>query len=183
MVTWSNPGRVANKVPDQRPGRSVDGTTHQRGRFETMRVAVIGAGISGLSAAWALRARHRVTLYEAGGRLGGHSNTVEAVTGGRTIPVDTGFIVYNETNYPNLVQLFRALEVATEPSDMSFAVSIGDGALEYSGTNLAGLIAQKRNLVRPRFWRMVADTLRFYRETRALLARNDQTEISLGAFL
>src|SRR5271170_5644421 len=183
MVTWSNPGRVANKVPDQRPGRSVDGTTHQRGRFETMRVAVIGAGISGLGAAWALRSRHKVTLYEAGGRLGGHSNTVEVAAGGRVVPVDTGFIVYNEANYPNLVQLFRALGVATEPSDMSFAVSIGSGALEYSGTSLAGLIAQKRNLVRPRFWRMVADTLRFYRAARALLISGDPTDITLGAFL
>ena len=148
-----------------------------------MRVAVIGAGISGLGAAWALRSRHTVTLYEAAGRLGGHSNTVEAAAGGRAIPVDTGFIVYNETNYPNLVQLFCALEVATEPSDMSFAVSIGDGALEYSGTNLAGLIAQKRNLVRPRFWRMVGDTLRFYRAARALLAQREPPDITLGAFL
>ena len=148
-----------------------------------MRVAVIGAGIAGLGAAWALARRHRVTLYEAGGRLGGHSNTVEVAVDGRAVPVDTGFIVYNELNYPNLVQLFAALEVATEPSDMSFAVSIGGGALEYSGTSLAGLIAQKRNLVRPRFWRMVADILRFYREARALLAREASPDLTLGEFL
>jgi predicted NAD/FAD-binding protein len=148
-----------------------------------MRVAVVGAGITGLGAAWALRSRHHVTLYEAAGRLGGHSNTVEVTTGSRVIPVDTGFIVFNETNYPNLVQLFRALEVATEPSDMSFAVSIGGGALEYSGTSLAGLIAQKRNLLRPRFWRMVADILRFYRAARAQLAQTHPTDITLGAFL
>jgi predicted NAD/FAD-binding protein len=131
-----------------------------------------------------------VTLYESADRLGGHSHTVEVTPGestggGRTTPVDTGFIVYNEVNYPNLVQLFRALDVATEPSEMSFAVSIRDGALEYSGTNLAGLVAQKRNLVRPRFWRMVADTLRFYREARALLRHADATtaDLTLGEFL
>src|SRR5258706_865230 len=149
-----------------------------------MRIAVIGAGISGLGAAWTLRTRHRVTLYESAPRLGGHSNTVDAVVGDRSIPVDTGFIVYNEANYPNLVQLFRALDVATQPSDMSFAVSIGDGALEYSGTDLAGLVAQKRNLVRPRFWRMVADTLRFYREARrALHDEAIDPELTLGDFL
>jgi len=148
-----------------------------------MRIAVIGAGISGLGAAWALRRRHDVTLYESADRLGGHSNTVEVTAGGRSVPVDTGFIVYNERNYPNLVRLFGALDVATEPSDMSFAVSIRDGALEYSGTNLAGLIAQKRNLARPRFWRMVADTLRFYREARALLRRADAPDVTLGEFL
>src|SRR5579871_4330523 len=152
-----------------------------------MRIAVIGAGISGLGAAWALRRHHAVTLYESADRLGGHSNTVEVTAGGRTVAVDTGFIVYNERNYPNLVRLFRALDVATEPSDMSFAVSIRAdstwGALEYSGTNLAGLIAQKRNLVRPRFWRMVADTLRFYREARAVLHRGDAADLTLGEFL
>jgi predicted NAD/FAD-binding protein len=149
-----------------------------------MRIAVIGAGISGLGAAWTLRTRHRVTLYEGAPRLGGHSNTVDAVIGGRSLPVDTGFIVYNETNYPNLVQLFRALDVATQPSDMSFAVSIGDGALEYSGTDIAGLVAQKRNLARPRFWRMVADILRFYREARrALRDEALDPELTLGQFL
>jgi len=146
-------------------------------------IAVIGTGISGMAAAWLLNSAHRVSVYESDSRLGGHANTVEVPIRSDFMPVDTGFIVYNETNYPNLVQLFRALEVATEPSDMSFAVSIGDGALEYSGTSLAGLIAQKRNLVRPRFWRMVADTLRFYRAARALLASGDPTDITLGAFL
>jgi hypothetical protein len=148
-----------------------------------MRIAVIGAGISGLGAAWALRAPHDVTVYETGSRLGGHSNTVDVTVGGRAIPVDTGFIVYNEINYPNLVRLFRTLEIATEPSEMSFAVSIGGGALEYSGTSLAGLIAQKRNLLRPRFWAMVRDLLRFYREARDIASRNDPTPLTLGTFL
>jgi uncharacterized protein len=148
-----------------------------------MRIAVIGGGIAGLGAAWALRERHQVTLYERAGALGGHSNTVDVTVDGRTIPVDTGFIVYNEVNYPNLTRLFGALGVAAEPSDMSFAVSIGGGALEYSGTDLAGLIAQKRNLARPRFWRMVRDVLRFYREARAALAHDPGPELTLGEFL
>ena len=149
-----------------------------------MRIAVIGAGISGLGAAWTLRTRHRVTLYESAPRLGGHSNTVDAVVDGRPIPVDTGFIVYNEANYPNLVQLFRALDVATEPSDMSFAVSIRDGALEYSGTDLAGMVAQKSNLLRPRFWRMVGDILRFYRDARRALHDGSlDPALTLGEFL
>jgi predicted NAD/FAD-binding protein len=148
-----------------------------------MRIAVIGAGISGLGAAWALRAHHDVTLYEASARLGGHSNTVEATVDGKTIAVDTGFIVYNTVNYPNLVQLFRALGVATEPSDMSFAVSLGDGALEYSGTDLKGLVAQSRNLVRPRFWRMVADVVRFYRNARRALRDDTPADLTVGEFL
>ncbi len=153
-----------------------------------MRIAVIGAGISGLGAAWTLRGRHDVTLYEGAGALGGHSNTAEiSAADGRRIAVDTGFIVYNEVNYPNLVQLFRALDVATEPSDMSFAVSIGatdeSGALEYSGTNLRGLVAQSRNLVRPRFWRMVADVVRFYREARGALRGDTPADLTLGEFL
>ncbi|MBI3517085.1 MAG: FAD-dependent oxidoreductase [Proteobacteria bacterium] len=148
-----------------------------------MRIAVIGAGISGLGAAWALRAHHQVTLYEQAARLGGHSNTVEATVAGATIPVDTGFIVYNDVNYPNLVALFRALDVATEPSDMSFAVSIGGGALEYSGTDLKGLIAQSRNLVRPRFWRMMVDVVRFYRAARVALRGGTPADLTVGEFL
>ncbi|MEF7615866.1 NAD(P)/FAD-dependent oxidoreductase [Aquincola sp. MAHUQ-54] len=130
-------------------------------------IAVIGSGISGLSAAWLLSRRHRVTLLEADARLGGHSNTVEAAAagapGGR-VAVDTGFIVYNEPAYPNLTALFRHLGVETRPTEMSFAVSLDDGALEYSGTNLRGLFAQPRNLVSPRFWAMLLELLRFYRE-------------------
>lgn len=139
------------------------------------KVAVIGAGISGLSAAWLLnRSPHiTVTLYEKNSRLGGHSNTVDAVhpldpKGAAPIPVDTGFIVYNTRTYPNLTALFDHLGVETVAGDMSFAVSLNWGGFEYAGSDLNGLFGQRRNLLRPRFWHMLADILRFYRRTRAL---------------
>lgn len=128
------------------------------------RIAVIGTGISGMSAAWLLSQRHDVTVYERDARLGGHSNTVAAGMPDGPVPVDTGFIVYNETTYPNLTALFAHLGVPTHGSDMSFAVSLDGGALEYSGTNLNGLFAQRRNVFRPRFWSMLGDLRRFYRE-------------------
>lgn len=128
-----------------------------------MRIAIIGSGISGLGAAWALSRDHAVTLYEAASRPGGHSNTLEIDDAGRRLAVDTGFIVYNEPNYPNLTRLFAALNIKTYASDMSFAVSLDDGRLEYAGS-AAGLIAQPRNLLRPGMWRMTADVLRFFRK-------------------
>jgi len=143
------------------------------GSFETVRpkkIAVVGSGISGLSAAWLLSKRHHVTLYEEDGRLGGHTNTVEVMTDGGSIPVDTGFIVYNEVNYPNLVAFFDHLDVETVETDMSFSVSIGNGAFEYAGSDLNGLFAQRRNILRPRFYRMIHDIRRFYREAPRLLA-------------
>jgi predicted NAD/FAD-binding protein len=122
------------------------------------KIAVIGSGISGLSAAWLLSKRHQITLYEQDKRIGGHSNTVTV----GPAPIDTGFIVYNEATYPNLVALFAHIGVETQATDMSFAASLSSG-LEYSGSNLAGLFAQKRNLLRPRFWSMLSDLRRFYR--------------------
>jgi predicted NAD/FAD-binding protein len=143
-----------------------------------MRIAVVGSGIAGLSAAWLLSQRHEVTLYESATRPGGHSNTVEV--GGN--PVDTGFIVYNEATYPNLTALFAHLGVRTKDSEMSFAVSLDDGTLEYAGTNLRGLFAQRRNLVRPRFWSMLRDLRRFYREAPANI-RSISPHTTLGTFL
>ncbi|VTU15782.1 NAD(P)/FAD-dependent oxidoreductase [Variovorax sp. RA8] len=130
-------------------------------------IAVIGSGISGLSAAWLLGQRHQVTVFEADGRPGGHSHTVELPGPAGAVAVDTGFIVYNESAYPNLSALFAHLGVATDPTDMSFAVSLDGGALEYAGTDLRALFAQRRNLVSPRFWSMLRDVVRFYRRAPA----------------
>lgn len=129
-------------------------------RGNSMRIAVIGSGISGLSAAWLLSKRHRVVLFEADNRLGGHSHTVDAAG----LAVDTGFIVFNESTYPNLTALFDHIGVVTKRSDMSFSVSLDDGRLEYSGRGLSGLFAQGRNAISPRFWLMLRDLVRFYRE-------------------
>jgi len=137
--------------------------TNHPGGAKRLKLAIIGSGISGLSAAWLLSQRHDVTVFEASDRIGGHSNTVEFVCNTGPVAVDTGFIVYNEVTYPNLTALFKTLDVPTAASNMSFAVSIGNGAYEYSGGTGLGLFAQRSNLVSPRFWSMIRDLLRFYR--------------------
>jgi len=147
------------------------------------KIAVVGSGISGMSAAWLLSQAHRVTLYEAASRLGGHSHTVEAPSPRGPVPVDTGFIVYNPVNYPNLVALFHHLGVPTKPSNMGFAVSLDAGRIEYGGDNLATLFSQGRNLVSPRFWSMLFDLLRFYREAPAHADRLESDLTTLGEFL
>ena len=129
-----------------------------------MNIAVVGSGISGLSCAWLLSKQHTVTLFEKDDRFGGHSHTVN-VGDDQSTPVDTGFIVFNEQTYPNLVAFFQHLEVPFVPTDMSFAVSLDNGKLEYAGTDLSGLFAQKSNLFRPGYWLMLADILRFYRNS------------------
>ncbi|WP_320201268.1 NAD(P)/FAD-dependent oxidoreductase [Agrobacterium sp. rho-13.3] len=162
----------------------MDLTTGTNKRDAKRRIAVIGSGISGLSAAWLLDKSADVTLFESDSRLGGHANTVFVDQPGKAaIPVDTGFIVYNVRNYPNLVALFEHLDVPTEASDMSFAASLQAGRLEYSGSSLGGLFGQKSNLFRPRFWRMVRDVLRFYKQAPALLNDASLHGMSLGDYL
>ncbi|MFT8776623.1 MAG: FAD-dependent oxidoreductase [Gluconacetobacter liquefaciens] len=144
---------------------------------ERQRIAVVGAGITGLSCAWLLGQRHEVTLFEAEPRLGGHSRSLEV--GG--VAVDTGFIVYNQPAYPNLTALFAHLGVETDATEMSFSVSLRGGGLEYAGSGLRGVFAQPSNMLRPRFWSMLADIARFYR--RAPLDVENLAETSLDAYL
>ena len=143
-----------------------------------LKIAVVGTGIAGLSSAWLLSQRHDVTVFEADNRIGGHSHTVDAAGA----PIDTGFIVYNEATYPNLTALFAHLDVPTKASNMSFAVSMDDGQLEYAGTNLAGLFAQRSNLASPRFWSMLRDLIRFYRQAPSGV-RNLDPSASLNDYL
>ncbi|MEE2566636.1 NAD(P)/FAD-dependent oxidoreductase [Hyphobacterium marinum] len=145
-------------------------------------VAVIGAGISGLGAAWALRDVHDVTLFEKRERLGGHANTVDIDYDGNQIAVDTGFIVYNPLNYPNLIALFDHLGVPSKQTDMSFGFSLG-GDVEWCSNGLGGIFAQKRNLARPSFIAMLRDLLRFNRQAPADLEAGHLRGITLGAYL
>ena len=126
-----------------------------------MKIAIIGSGISGLSSALLLSQKHNITLFESNNRFGGHANTVEIMYKENVIPVDTGFIVYNKLNYPNLIAFFDFLKVETIDSDMSFAVSARDGQLEYSGS-MKGIFAQKKNFFNLKFYRMLKDIIIFF---------------------
>ncbi|MGM0450228.1 MAG: NAD(P)/FAD-dependent oxidoreductase [Pseudomonadota bacterium] len=150
---------------------------------DTQRIAVIGSGISGLVCAWLLSRHHEVHLYEAESQLGGHTNTEHVQVDGRSWPVNTGFIVYNDWTYPNFMKIMDQLGVPSEASSMSFSVHGGAG-LEYNGTSLNALFAQRRNLVNPRFLNMVREILRFNRLTRDDLA-NDRlaADETLGHYL
>jgi len=143
-------------------------------------VAVVGSGVAALSAAWLLSREHRVTLYEKAERLGGHSNTVVAGAMGVEVAVDTGFICFNDATYPNLIALFEHLGVPTRATDMSFAVSRDQGRFEYAAP---GLFAQRRNLLRPRFWSMLGEILRFYRQAPVDLAGLTDPQLTLGDYL
>lgn len=148
------------------------------------RIAVIGAGISGLSAAWLLSRRYDVTLFERDRRPGGHSNTVDAAVPNGITPVDTGFIVYNGCSYPNLVALFDHLQVATSRSAMSFSVSLSEGRYEYSGSGLLGIFGQGRNWVDPAHWRLLVDIRRFFKDAQNRHAISEEdTGLTLGQFL
>ena len=150
---------------------------------ERLSVAVVGAGIGGLSAAWLLSQKHDVTLFEADPRLGGHANTADAPGFHGTVPVDTGFIVYNEGNYPNFTALLDHLGVPSVYADMSLSVSLDDGAFEYSSFGLGGIFAQKRNLLSPRFWGLLRDITRFFRHAPKDLADLERKATPLGDYL
>ncbi len=148
-----------------------------------MRIAVVGSGISGLTCAHVLGPRHEVSLFEANSRIGGHSNTVmvtDPVAG--EIGVDTGFIVHNDRNYPNLTRLLSELGVKTVDTEMSFGVADEESGFAYRATNLNTLLADRKNLVRPQLYRMLFDIARFYRSGRRFLATGDATT-SLKEFL
>ncbi len=151
-----------------------------------MRVAVIGSGISGCAATWSLSEWADVTVFESDNRLGGHTHTQTLTIDEKTFAVDTGFIVFNHRTYPGLKAWFEELGVDCAPSDMSFSASLNDGALEWCGTNLNSVFAQRKNLVAPKFWVMLADILRFNREAPIDAARFRQSSApspTLGAYL
>ncbi len=147
-----------------------------------MRIAIVGAGVSGLTAAHLLHREHQVTVFEAGAYAGGHTNTIRVETEHATHHVDTGFIVMNDRNYPYFTKLLDSLAVARQPTHMSFSVKGEEEDFEYCGTPL-GIFCQPSNLISPRFQRMLADLVRFNRSLRALLAQAEPSEESLGAFL
>lgn len=147
------------------------------------RIAVIGSGISGLSAAYYLSRGHEVHVFERDNRLGGHTNTVMVESGRGPIPVDTGFIVHNDRTYPNFCRLIAELGVATQPSDMSFAVTEPGGAFEYSSRGLGGFFAQKSNCFSPSHYKLLREILRFNRQAPRVLTLPDAEGMTLGEFL
>jgi predicted NAD/FAD-binding protein len=147
-----------------------------------MRIAIIGSGIAGMTAAYRLHAAHDVTVFEAGDHFGGHTYTVDVELAGRTYAVDMGFIVFNDRTYPNFVRLLDELGVESQPSNMSFSLRCERTGLEYNGTSVNALFAQRRNALRPSFLRMIYDILRFNREAPRLLLSEEHT-LTLGEYL
>jgi predicted NAD/FAD-binding protein len=152
------------------------------GQRRGMKIAVVGTGIAGNVAAYHLARDHEITVFEADDRIGGHTNTVDVEHAGQNYAVDTGFIVFNGWTYPNFVALLEELGVGWQDSDMSFSVRDENSGLEYKGSTLNTLFAQRRNLLRPAFYRMIRDILRFNREARALLDQG-APELSLDEYL
>jgi predicted NAD/FAD-binding protein len=147
------------------------------------KIAVIGSGISGLASAWLLSRGHEVVLYEAGNYLGGHTNTVDVTLDGFAHPVDTGFLVYNNKTYPNLIAMLAELQVGSYSTDMSFGVSMEQGKLEWAGTSLDSVFAQRGNLFSPTFLNMLNDILRFNKSAHDYLERSLEHPVSLGELL
>jgi uncharacterized protein len=145
------------------------------------KIAIIGTGISGLSAAYLLNGRHDITVYEKEQRIGGHSRTITVRHGGRAIPVDTGFIVFNRRNYPNLTALFRRLGVTTHKSDMSFALTVRDGWLEWGAQNVNAIFGQRRNFFRPGFFRLFGEAMRF--NAQAVSTMEENPGVTLGELI
>ena len=147
------------------------------------RLAIIGSGIAGLGCAHFLRRRFEITVFEQAAYAGGHTNTVDVSEGSRQLPIDTGFMVFNRQTYPLLTRLFQELGVKVKPAPMSFSVRHADSGLEFCGSSLNHLFAQRRNLLRPRFYRMLASIARFNREAVAALARPEIRELTLGDYV
>ncbi|MEP7329100.1 MAG: FAD-dependent oxidoreductase, partial [Betaproteobacteria bacterium] len=147
-------------------------------------IAIVGSGISGLGAAWRLQQQgHAVTVFEAATRLGGHTATVDVTIDGMTFPVDTGFLVFNDRTYPRLNALFAELGVDSVDSEMSFSCRVDRAGIEWSGTDLRAVFAQPRNALRPAFWRMLRDLMRFNRTTTAMHAQGSVPTVPLGHYL
>lgn len=175
------PGQADLLDPVSGDGKARRDTTDRQGEAARANIAIVGAGIAGLTAARLLHAENDITVFEAEHRVGGHANTVEVATPSGEWAIDTGFITLNDRNYPHFTALLENLGVATQPTHMGFSVSADIDDFEYAGTP-AGIAAQPRNAVRPEFYRMVRDLLRFNRELRGLL-RGDDTGPSLGQLL
>lgn len=155
-------------------------------------IAIIGSGVTGLSACWLLREEYEVTLFEKNNYLGGHTHTHDVDEDNEQLAIDSGFIVYNEKNYPNLVGLFNELNVKTQNTDMSFAFSLNQGELEYAGSGLSGMFAQRGNLIRIKHWRLLKEIVRFNKVAHQVLATHSETakpsltdssDLTLGEFL
>jgi predicted NAD/FAD-binding protein len=153
------------------------------GKVSKERLAVIGGGIAGLGAAWLLRNRYDVTVFERERHIGGHSNTVEVDENGRRVPIDTGFMVFNKVTYPYLVRLFDELRVPIKPTEMSFSVRNDELDIEYNGMGLNRVFAQRANLVRPRFLKLLAQIMRFFRVANASLDDESLEKMSLDEFV
>ena len=147
-----------------------------------MRIAIIGTGIAGNVAAYMLREKHDISVFEASCYVGGHTNTIDVVEGNRTVPVDTGFIVFNEHTYPNFIRLLDEIGQRSKPSNMSFSVHEENDAFEYCASNLNGLFAKRSSLFKPSFHRMIRDILRFFREATADIRAADES-LSVGQYL